>query len=847
MKTIYRAFLTIMLTLMGFGSALAQSEVYVVGNISGWAEPCFENSDIYEKYKMVAAGQDSYGKTIWHADFDVSALGAAPMFRFYTGLEGWNYNSYGSQELDIPIDYSVFQANDGLPVVSGKGSFNLVDWVGDHIYITLVGGMMTASSSKYVDPQPLPTMTGQGFSYLFTPIVDNPGCYSLSLDPFGGYLEDDMIDIQVAVPGYLCGEYSKTEVYINLQESLKVDEYGIAQSDFDYSYQPQTFKMSIFSSYMAKPMLYLDLNNKKIYYNKNISRWIWDKSTAPEIDFTNYKNYDAYLITSDGKTATGTFPAGERGSLIYVTPTLSHITYVIDYWDPIKRDYYWIYGLNTAITTVSWPGGYWVASWDSIGYVENFDNMYVKYLSADNSSYEITPMVKDSNDPSVFEAVVDLHPGLDRYSEFSICFTADPNNFGPSIGLKSYELLFANNNTPVVEKYSLNSRNFFIELPQYMSGGRLKIRVKPSDSTVELTSLIEDLQSFPLVKWSNNTFQTEPTTSRFNFLDFTGDDATFSIMADVSNPKYGYQVKNSIIFTDGKNLIFDIDQPFKEENGVKYYHYTLSDSQAPTEFSLVADDKNCVHSGVYNIFDKSNTLAVYNSNSSFSDFTDSNNTNVPEFFYIHAFKYDDRSEVFEENSKQLGLSRYLTSPRLNMVKADPVNKTYVYEGTFTIDKPTSEEIYLYPAVVPSSSEFYPYCGVGLYGEIFNAQITDESEYTARLDMYPSALQILYSDLADSNEYAMRVTIDKLSNVIVWIGYGEAGRNGVETVEGAEDIFRVRTNHGGISIETSKSCSVNIYSVGGMLVRSLELMPGITYLNGLSKGIYIVNGQKVVIN
>ena len=57
---------------------------------------------------------------------------------------------------------------------------------------------------------------------------------------------------------------------------------------------------------------------------------------------------------------------------------------------------------------------------------------------------------------------------------------------------------------------------------------------------------------------------------------------------------------------------------------------------------------------------------------------------------------------------------------------------------------------------------------------------------------------------------------------------------------------VYSNNGVIYIESSISCNLNIYAVSGQLMRKMALKQGTNAVKGLAKGIYIVNGQKIMV-
>lgn len=68
---------------------------------------------------------------------------------------------------------------------------------------------------------------------------------------------------------------------------------------------------------------------------------------------------------------------------------------------------------------------------------------------------------------------------------------------------------------------------------------------------------------------------------------------------------------------------------------------------------------------------------------------------------------------------------------------------------------------------------------------------------------------------------------------------------ISSVENAADEFTVNGGNGAISINADKAQNVKVYTVGGALVKSVDVEAGATSLP-VSAGMYIVNGNKVVV-
>lgn len=140
--------------------------IYLVGKPEGWAGPTAGAAEHYANWRLFEA-DDAIGSKIYTGVFNINAGDAT--FRFYTQLTGWDADSYGTQVDDNPIDIAL--DGDGVyngSLVKGKGSFNIPDWTGGSMKITVDMSKEGAFKVKFeaggVD------YTGKAFIYL----VDAP-------------------------------------------------------------------------------------------------------------------------------------------------------------------------------------------------------------------------------------------------------------------------------------------------------------------------------------------------------------------------------------------------------------------------------------------------------------------------------------------------------------------------------------------------------------------------------------------------------------------------------------------------------------------------------------------------
>lgn len=113
--------------------------IYLVGSPEGWKGPDAANADHYKDWRLFE-NEAAIGSQVYSAVFNMPA---APMFRFYTELNGWDNNSLGSQADDNPIDFELTDGVCETSLVAGKGSFNFPDFEGGEMTVTVDLNTMT--------------------------------------------------------------------------------------------------------------------------------------------------------------------------------------------------------------------------------------------------------------------------------------------------------------------------------------------------------------------------------------------------------------------------------------------------------------------------------------------------------------------------------------------------------------------------------------------------------------------------------------------------------------------------------------------------------------------------------
>lgn len=116
--------------------------IYIIGNYKGdWIGPDDSNAEALAEWRLWES-EDAIGSNVFSGTFE---LPAAPMFRFYTALTGWDKDSYGSQEDDNPIDYDIVNGRFEGALVKGKGSFNFPNFAGGTATIVVDMNNMTVT------------------------------------------------------------------------------------------------------------------------------------------------------------------------------------------------------------------------------------------------------------------------------------------------------------------------------------------------------------------------------------------------------------------------------------------------------------------------------------------------------------------------------------------------------------------------------------------------------------------------------------------------------------------------------------------------------------------------------
>lgn len=127
-----------------------------------------------------------------------------------------------------------------------------------------------------------------------------------------------------------------------------------------------------------------------------------------------------------------------------------------------------------------------------------------------------------------------------------------------------------------------------------------------------------------------------------------------------------------------------------------------------------------------------------------------------------------------------------------------------------------------------------------YASLFEASLADQREQ----DMWSKTYHSRHKDIQGGATYAE----SWIRRRVNWLDqkYGfDAAVTAINEAK-AEAYFAALDGVGCISVNAGKAQSVRIYNIAGQLVRNAQVSSGVTTINGIPAGIYVVNGTKVMV-
>lgn len=127
-----------------------------------------------------------------------------------------------------------------------------------------------------------------------------------------------------------------------------------------------------------------------------------------------------------------------------------------------------------------------------------------------------------------------------------------------------------------------------------------------------------------------------------------------------------------------------------------------------------------------------------------------------------------------------------------------------------------------------------------YASLFEASLADQREQ----NMWSKTYHSRHKDIQGGATYAE----SWIRRRVNWLDqkYGfDAAVTAINEAK-AEAYFAALGGVGSISVNAGKAQSVRIYNIAGQLVRNAQVGSGVTTINGIPAGIYVVNGTKVMV-
>lgn len=117
----------------GYYTIFAPGKIYVIGNTYaegvGWTEPSEANETLLQVVTL-SEKDDQINSKIYYGVIDFGT--DAPMFRFYTKLDGWDGSSFGPISEEKNVDFEEFTGTNTFTheLVSGKSNFTFPNYKG---------------------------------------------------------------------------------------------------------------------------------------------------------------------------------------------------------------------------------------------------------------------------------------------------------------------------------------------------------------------------------------------------------------------------------------------------------------------------------------------------------------------------------------------------------------------------------------------------------------------------------------------------------------------------------------------------------------------------------------------
>lgn len=345
------------------------SEIYIVGEPQGW--------DIYSP-AMPLRQTDRGG---YYGNYFVNE--GSPYLRFYTALGDWDSNSIGSQIEDSPISIPMGDGYFSTYCVNGKGAWQLEGWPGgemyfyvdlDNMYVTFSANPIPEAGDFITTPDRQAVKTG-AFVGRDEMTKRAEGVYSAVINTYRDQdielrLFTRLLPISEDEPEYL-GSYTVAPAgdgIFDLSKGSSVT-FDIVTNDNISATPAKAFSLVNANTGSHRLALLLDLNARKLTVTDMSGAYILPDGT-PSPDETNAEKFEGYRISNYGGILD--IPAGEF-NVWYAQPEYGRtqqpdVKAVISFEDdPFvveKNEYDYNQGWGaTTLSCPTWKGGKVYLGW----------------------------------------------------------------------------------------------------------------------------------------------------------------------------------------------------------------------------------------------------------------------------------------------------------------------------------------------------------------------------------------------------------------------------------------------------------------------------------------------------
>ena len=795
--------------------------LYFVGTAQEWVEPKEDKKDYFENWKLRLTDKGGF-----YGSFEIPSGQA--MFRFYRELAGWSGESIGCQYADEPVDYEFV---DGMTTdyYDGKGYWNFTNWTGGTLYIYVGATKVTFSKSPIAAAG---TIVGDDYeNYKESMYVYNGGEYDeLSMKSDGVYygyvyVEDESADLRFFTKhlpmteneAAWAGSYALSASTDGF--TFAFDEYGVAEATYTQCNEVSTTPANAFhllkeQGHNTLYYITIDTNKRKIYVENGHSKYylvggLTDNKVPTYETRQQFKN-----VMIDALGGFVDVPAGKFDFSYYrlFDGTAANQDVAITFNEyGVTPNGWWLSDFSRYhCVNIDWAGGKLFITTGKMAKVDSIDKLYVSITGNDSK-----PTIAETAPGSlVFSGTVDYDVSNTRTGlvlKFYVGDTSEDEKNGMAVASASMytaggycyqglEYLHFDGGRCESPLGSSQTSDFYSNT--IVGKGKLKLTVDLNamkltaelvegreEATYQVLFAEEDLTMMP------SQYKSDVATG-YGYYDsgnmaFNLTSSTGSIIAPAADTQLtfdDYGVWTGPYTEYAASSVNSSDLRLKA--AAKGNWYFDNKDRGYVNFMLNTKDK---------------TLTVHSSANNKTYFVNSS---------VGAdYKVTPIIEFVDEFKKEA------------LVETTPG----IYQGRYVL--PEGEQVYL--RVCPS---FYGNIGPrSIYDGTF--EINDENPEATSLANYYSWGDS-WKVISTSRNIVLKLDLNEYT---LTIGKDFGGVNAVTTDSGMTLI----AGQGCIKILSQTRQTLPIYSVSGMLVKTVNVGEGVTTVD-IPAGLYIANRTKVVV-